>query len=60
MDCGAGYGARTMSVLDVGPLRGRLLLGAWDNGIAVVAEDVAPYVQVWEYWDLGFLILQIL
>ncbi|KAK8740849.1 hypothetical protein OTU49_002726 [Cherax quadricarinatus] len=44
-DAGAGYMSRTMCLLDTGPLKGRLLLAAWDHGITQVADNVASMLQ---------------
>lgn len=35
-DAGAGYMSRSMCLMDSGPLKGRLLLAAWDHGITQV------------------------
>ena len=45
MDAGAGYMSRSMCLLDTGPLKGRLLLAAWDHGITQVADNVATMLQ---------------
>lgn len=45
MDAGAGYMSRSMCLLDTGPLKGRLLLAAWDHGITQVADNVASMLQ---------------
>ncbi|KAG0712932.1 Transcriptional adapter 1 [Chionoecetes opilio] len=45
MDAGAGYMSRSMCLLDTGPLKGRLLLAAWDHGITQVADNVANMLQ---------------
>ncbi|KAK7075212.1 hypothetical protein SK128_020051 [Halocaridina rubra] len=44
-DAGAGYLSRTLCLLDTGPLKGRLLLAAWDHGITQVADNVANMLQ---------------
>ncbi|XP_042232796.1 transcriptional adapter 1-like isoform X2 [Homarus americanus] len=44
-DAGAGYMSRSMCLLDTGPLKGRLLLAAWDHGITQVADNVASMLQ---------------
>ncbi|KAK4328672.1 hypothetical protein Pmani_000919 [Petrolisthes manimaculis] len=44
-DAGAGYMSRSMCLLDTGPLKGRLLLAAWDHGITQVADNVATMLQ---------------
>lgn len=44
-DAGSGYMSRSMCLLDTGPLKGRLLLAAWDHGITQVADNVAGMLQ---------------
>lgn len=44
-DAGAGYLARSLCLLDTGPLKGRLLLAAWDHGITQVADNVSSMLQ---------------
>ncbi|XP_071518758.1 transcriptional adapter 1-like isoform X2 [Panulirus ornatus] len=44
-ETGAGYMSRSMCLLDTGPLKGRLLLAAWDHGITQVADSVANMLQ---------------
>ncbi|XP_069166071.1 transcriptional adapter 1 [Procambarus clarkii] len=44
-DAGAGYMSRSLCLLDTGPLKGRLLLAAWDHGITQVADNVANMLQ---------------
>lgn len=45
IDAGAGYMSRSMCLLDTPPLKGRLLLAAWDHGITQVADNVANMLQ---------------
>lgn len=45
MDAGAGYMSRSMCLLDSAPLKGRLLLAAWDHGITQVADNVTSMLQ---------------
>ncbi|XP_064102645.1 transcriptional adapter 1-like [Macrobrachium nipponense] len=44
-DAGAGYLSRSLCLLDTGPLKGRLLLAAWDHGITQVGDNVATMLQ---------------
>lgn len=45
IDSGAGYLSRSLCLLDTGPLKGRLLLAAWDHGITQVGDNVANILQ---------------
>jgi len=45
IDAGAGYLSRSMYLLDTGPIKGRLLLGAWDNGLMQVSDSAAQLLQ---------------
>ena len=45
IDASPGYHSRTLHLLDTGPLRGRLLLAAWDYGLTNVSDSVASFLQ---------------
>ncbi|XP_076066432.1 transcriptional adapter 1-like isoform X2 [Oratosquilla oratoria] len=46
MEAGPDYHSRSLCLLDMGPLKGRLLLAAWDHGLTHVGDQVAMVVQV--------------
>lgn len=60
MDAGANYMSRSMCLLDTSPLKGRLLLAAWDHGITQVADNVANMLQeatMVQYFHTALLVL---
>ena len=45
LDTGSGYHSRSLHMLDQGPLRGRLLLAAWDYGLTNVSDNCPAFLQ---------------
>ena len=44
-DAGAGYYSQSLYMLDAGPLKGRILLCAWDHGLLGSSEEVISLIQ---------------
>ena len=45
IEANSGYYARSLQMLDTGPLKGRLLIAAWDHGLSNSQEQVSILLQ---------------